>query len=192
VERSERPSSLVVPRFLFTEFLNRQDAKSAKKDFGDFFVLALWRLDGSTTRMQSIPIINEPVETSSRIEMVDVTQTIEKRVRGKKVHDGLVIVHNPHTTAAITINENADPDVQHDLLKKLATLVPKSENYYQHGEGNSDAHVKTAMVGNSVTVLIEKGKLVLGRWQGIFFCEFDGPRRRELNIKIISLDSGVV
>jgi secondary thiamine-phosphate synthase enzyme len=132
-----------------------------------------------------IPIIYETVETSSRVQMIEVTSRIEKLIRQKNVRDGFVIIHNPHTTAAVTINENADPDVQHDLLKKLSELVPKNENYYQHGEGNSDAHVKTALVGNSVTVLIENGKLVLGRWQGIFFCEFDGPRSRQLNVKII-------
>lgn len=120
--------------------------------------------------------------------MIDVTQRIETLVYQKNVRDGFVIIHNPHTTAAVTINENADPDVQHDLLKKLDALVPKNENFYQHAEGNSDSHVKTALVGNSVTVLIQNGKLVLGRWQGIFFCEFDGPRQRQLNVKIVGLE----
>jgi secondary thiamine-phosphate synthase enzyme len=138
--------------------------------------------------MKRIAIINETVETSTRVQMIDVTSRIEKLVREKNVRDGFVIIHNPHTTAAITINENADPDVQHDLLRKLAALVPKNESYYQHAEGNSDSHVKTALVGNSVTVLIENGKLVLGRWQGIFFCEFDGPRERQLNVKIVGLE----
>jgi secondary thiamine-phosphate synthase enzyme len=86
----------------------------------------------------------------------------------------------------VTINENYDPDVKHDLLKKLDTLVPTHESYYQHDEGNSDSHVKVAMVGNSATVLIEKGELVLGRWQGIYFCEFDGPRGREMFIKLVA------
>jgi secondary thiamine-phosphate synthase enzyme len=135
--------------------------------------------------VKRIGIINETVETSARVQMIDVTSRVEKLVREKNVRDGFVIIQNPHTTAAITINENADPDVQHDLLKKLAALVPKNESYYQHGEGNSDSHVKTALVGNSVTVLIENGKLVLGRWQGIFFCEFDGPRERQLKVKLV-------
>jgi secondary thiamine-phosphate synthase enzyme len=93
----------------------------------------------------------------------------------------------PHTTAAVTINENADPDVKHDMLRKLETLVPKQESYYRHGEGNSDSHVKASLVGNSVTVLIEEGQLVLSRWQGIYFCEFDGPRAREMHIRAVSL-----
>jgi len=93
-----------------------------------------------------------------------------------------------HATAAVTINENADPDVKHDLLQKLETMIPKHEAYYQHGEGNSDSHVKTSLVGNSVTVLIERGKLVLGTWQGIQFCEFDGPRTRNYQVKLVSFD----
>ena len=100
--------------------------------------------------------------------------------------EGMLIVYVPHTTAAVTINENADPDVKHDMLKKLETLIPKDEPYYQHGEGNSDSHVKTSLVGNSVTVLIERGRLVLGRWQGVYFCEFDGPREREMMVKLVS------
>ncbi len=88
----------------------------------------------------------------------------------------------------MTINENADPDVRHDVLRKLEELIPKSERYYRHGEGNSDAHVKTSLVGNSAMVLIENGKLVLGRWQGIYFCEFDGPREREMIVKLVRTD----
>jgi len=97
----------------------------------------------------------------------------------------MVVAFVPHTTAGITINENADPDVKSDMLQKLSTLVPKHEPYYEHGEGNSDSHVKTALVGNSVTVLVEDGRLVLGTWQGVYFCEFDGPRQRELLIKVV-------
>ena len=96
-----------------------------------------------------------------------------------------MIVYIPHTTAAVTINENYDADVKHDLLAKLAALIPKSEQYYQHDEGNSDSHLKTALVGNSATILIENGKLVLGRWQGVYFCEFDGPRDRDVIVKIV-------
>jgi secondary thiamine-phosphate synthase enzyme len=92
------------------------------------------------------------------------------------------------TTAAVTINENADPDVKSDMLRKLETLVPKHEPYYRHSEGNSDSHVKTSLVGNSVTVLIENGQLVLGRWQGIWFCEFDGPRQRQMHVKLVSFE----
>jgi len=118
--------------------------------------------------------------------MIDVTRLIEKFVESEKVIDGMVIVYVPHTTAAVTINENADPDVKSDMLQKLATLVPKHESYYRHGEGNSDSHVKTSLVGNSITVLIERGSLVLGQWQGIYFCEFDGPRQREMHIKLVA------
>jgi secondary thiamine-phosphate synthase enzyme len=123
------------------------------------------------------------VQTDQRSQMIDVTRLVAAEVADRKIQTGMAIVYVPHTTAAVTINENADPDVQHDLLTKLQTLIPKSEPYYEHGEGNSDSHVKTALVGSSVTVLIERGRLVLGQWQGIFFCEFDGPRRRSLIVQ---------
>ncbi|MDB5300902.1 MAG: hypothetical protein JWO87_2565 [Phycisphaerales bacterium] len=138
--------------------------------------------------MHPIPLINQTVKTRSRGEMIDVTDRVRQTVAEAGVHDGMVIVYVPHTTAAATINENADPDVKHDMLRKLEELVPKSEPYYQHGEGNSDSHVKTSLVGNSVTVLIEGGRLVLGTWQGIYFCEFDGPRQRTMHVKIVSFD----
>ena len=135
--------------------------------------------------MQSHPLVSEKVNTKKRNEIVDVTDVVRRLVKTKNVCDGMAIVYIPHTTAAVTINENYDPDVKHDLLKKLETLVPKEEMYYQHDEGNSDSHVKVAMVGSSATVLIERGELVLGRWQGIYFCEFDGPRERELYVKLL-------
>jgi secondary thiamine-phosphate synthase enzyme len=135
--------------------------------------------------MQSHPIVKEPVPTRERSQIVDVTDAVRRIVRQKRVTDGMAIVYIPHTTAAITINENYDPDVKHDLLKKLESLVPKDESYYQHDEGNSDSHLKTAMLGNSATILIEQGDLVLGRWQGVYFCEFDGPREREMFVKVI-------
>jgi secondary thiamine-phosphate synthase enzyme len=135
--------------------------------------------------MQSHPLVTEPVKTRQRSEIVDVTDAVRRIVRQKRVTDGMAIVFIPHTTAAVTINENYDPDVKSDLLKKLETLIPKHESYYQHDEGNSDSHVKTAFVGNSATVLIENGELVLGRWQGIYFCEFDGPRQREMYVKLV-------
>ena len=135
--------------------------------------------------MQSYPLATETVRTSQRSQIVDITDVVRRLVRQKSVRDGMAIIYVPHTTAAVTINENYDPDVKHDLLKKLETLVPKEEKYYQHDEGNSDSHVKVAMVGNSATVIIERGELVLGRWQGIYFCEFDGPREREVMVKIV-------
>jgi secondary thiamine-phosphate synthase enzyme len=138
--------------------------------------------------MQNYPIATQSLSTTSRSQMIEITAQVQKLVSQNNVQDGLVIVCVPHTTAAITINENADPDVKHDLLQKLETLIPKSEPYYQHGEGNSDSHVKTSLTGNSVTVLVERGKLVLGTWQGIQFCEFDGPRTRSYQVKIVSFD----
>lgn len=138
--------------------------------------------------MKPLAIHTQIVRTAHRNEMVDVTGAVDRLVRDLRVNDGLAIVYVPHTTAAVTINENADPDVKRDLLHKLSTLIPKHESFYQHDEGNSDSHVKTSLVGNSVSVLIESGRLVLGRWQGIYFCEFDGPRQREMHIKIVSFD----
>src|SRR4051794_5621979 len=135
--------------------------------------------------MQSHPLLTEPVTTKERSQIVDVTDVIRRIVRTKRISEGMAVIYVPHTTAAVTINENYDPDVKHDLLKKLETLVPKQESYYQHDEGNSDSHVKVALVGSSATVLIERGDLVLGRWQGVYFCEFDGPRERELYVKLV-------
>ena len=127
------------------------------------------------------------ISTHARSEMLDVTDRVQHLISSSGVVNGMAIVYVPHTTAAVTINENADPDVKHDMLKKLETLIPKSESYYRHDEGNSDSHVKTSLVGNSVMVLIEQGRLILGRWQGIYFCEFDGPRHREMIVKIVAL-----
>jgi secondary thiamine-phosphate synthase enzyme len=138
--------------------------------------------------MRNFPIETLLLETRSRAQMLEVTEYIQRLVRQNKVQNGMAIVCVPHTTAAITINENADPDVKHDLLRKLEALIPKQESYYRHGEGNSDSHVKTSLVGNSVTVLIEGGRLVLGTWQGVQFCEFDGPRQRKYLVKIVSFD----
>jgi secondary thiamine-phosphate synthase enzyme len=137
--------------------------------------------------MQPLPIISQTVETTTRTEMIDVTDQIQKLIRQVLLQDGFLIVQVPHTTAGITINEHADPDVKHDILRKLDALVPQMEAYYQHDEGNSDAHVKTSFIGNSVTLLVESGRLVLGRWQGVFLCEFDGPRERRMNVKMVNL-----
>jgi secondary thiamine-phosphate synthase enzyme len=135
--------------------------------------------------MQRQPMITQSIKTRQRNEMIDVTDRVQQAVRDRGVNDGIVIVFIPHTTAGVTINENADPDVKHDLIKKLESLIPKHESYYQHGEGNSDSHLKMQLTGNSATVIIEDGKLVLGTWQGIYFCEFDGPRSREMHIEIL-------
>jgi secondary thiamine-phosphate synthase enzyme len=140
--------------------------------------------------MQSLPLQTLNVRTSQRSEMVDVTDRVMKLVRANNMLEGMVLVYVPHTTAAVTINENADPDVRHDMLKKLGEMIPKDESYYLHVEGNSDSHVKTSLVGNTVTVLVERGRLVLGRWQGIYFCEFDGPRDREMMVKLVKFGPG--
>jgi secondary thiamine-phosphate synthase enzyme len=140
--------------------------------------------------MQNHRIVKESVRTKERSQMIDITDKVSRAVDEMKIRNGLAIVFVPHTTAAITINENADPDVKHDLLRKLSEMIPKSESYYRHNEGNSDSHVKTSLVGNSVMVLIENGKLVLGTWQGIQFCEFDGPRERDVIIKLAGFSAG--
>jgi secondary thiamine-phosphate synthase enzyme len=137
--------------------------------------------------MRTFPLANEMVQTRSRAEIIDLTDRVQRIVSRCGVIEGFLIVYCPHTTAGITINENADPDVKQDLLAKLEKLIPQIETYYQHDEGNSDAHVKTALVGNSATVLIEHGRLFLGRWQGVYFCEFDGPRERRVVIKVVDL-----
>ena len=138
--------------------------------------------------MRALSLHTETVKTSARSQMINVTDRVERVVASAQVRDGMAIVFVPHTTAAVTINENADPDVKSDMLKKLETLIPKDEPYYQHNEGNSDSHVKTSLVGNSVLVLIENGQLVLGTWQAIYFCEFDGPRTREMHVKLVRFD----
>ncbi|PIO04037.1 hypothetical protein COT48_02470 [Candidatus Woesearchaeota archaeon CG08_land_8_20_14_0_20_47_9] len=123
------------------------------------------------------------VRTSKRNEFIDITRQVEQAVQG--VREGVVTVFVPHTTAAVTINENADPSVVSDILGKLAQLVPEQDNY-SHAEGNSDAHIKSSLLGSSLTVIVKDGKLMLGTWQGIYLCEFDGPRTRRV---IISLQS---
>lgn len=127
----------------------------------------------------------QTISTSSRNQMIDLTDRLRKLVTQAKINDGMLIVYVPHTTAGVTINENADPDVKHDMLLKLSQMIPKDQAGYEHAEGNSDSHVKTALVGNSVTVLIENGQLQLGRWQGVYFCEFDGPRERQMYFKAV-------
>ncbi|HEY4695492.1 MAG TPA: secondary thiamine-phosphate synthase enzyme YjbQ [Candidatus Hydromicrobium sp.] len=124
------------------------------------------------------------VKTSSRIEMVDITERITGFITRHNIGSGLCCLFVPHTTAGITINENADFTVQLDINSKLSELIPAGENY-SHLEGNSDSHVKSTVVGSSLSVIIDRGRLVLGTWQGIYFCEFDGPRNRNLYIKLI-------
>ena len=124
------------------------------------------------------------VQSQQTNEMIEVTDHVQQEIAASGVTDGIVHLFTPHTTAAITINENADPDVTHDILKILNRMVPL-EGGYRHAEGNSAAHVKSSMFGCSETIPLENGQLALGIWQGIYFCEFDGPRRRQLQIRIL-------
>jgi secondary thiamine-phosphate synthase enzyme len=121
------------------------------------------------------------IRTSTRNELVDVTERVVELTRELGVTDGAVLVSSPHTTAGITINEGYDPDVAGDLLRRLERLAPHGEDD-RHDEGNSDSHLKVALIGSSQLVPVENGELALGRWQRIFFCEFDGPRTRELRV----------
>ncbi len=123
------------------------------------------------------------VSTSNKNEFIEITKKIQRILQEENVKEGKLTLYVPHTTAAVTVNENADPDVKRDMIQAFNRMVPEHENY-DHMEGNSPAHVKASILGMSETLLVHKGKLFLGRWQGIFFCEFDGPRTRKLAIKI--------
>jgi len=125
------------------------------------------------------------IRTSSRVDFVDITSQVQAAVAESRTKDGVVVVYVPHTTCGITINEHADPDVVRDIQYQLTNLVPYQKGY-RHMEGNADSHIKTSMVGSSETVIIEDGRLVLGTWQGIFLCEFDGPRSRKVYLKILT------
>jgi len=124
------------------------------------------------------------INTKHRNQMIDITSQVGSLVAQSGITNGDVIVYCPHTTAAITINENADPSVPHDILLTLAELVPHHRPGYRHSEGNSDAHCKSSLVGCSRQILVKDGIVVLGTWQGIFFCEFDGPRSRRAIVQI--------
>jgi len=123
------------------------------------------------------------IRTQTRCEMIDITERVAERVRESGIREGLCRVFIPHTTAAVTINENADPDVPQDILAALERIVPLS-CHYRHTEGNSAAHIKASLFGVSQTVFIEEGSLVLGTWQSLFFCEFDGPRTRKVLVRL--------
>jgi secondary thiamine-phosphate synthase enzyme len=125
------------------------------------------------------------VKSSRRTQMIDVTVAVQKAVTASGVSGGVCYVYVPHTTAAVMINECADPDVTRDVESVLEKLVPV-DGAFRHAEGNSDSHMKSILVGASQTIFVDEGKLVLGRWQGIFFCEFDGPRTRELRVKVVA------
>ncbi len=123
------------------------------------------------------------VKTSSRTDMTDITPMVQEEVSNRGVQDGICIVYVPHTTAGITINEGADPAVCQDIMAKLNEMVPRDAGY-RHREGNSDSHIKASLMGSSVSLLVEKGRLVLGTWQKVYFCEFDGPRSRKVYVKV--------
>lgn len=124
------------------------------------------------------------VATHAQTELIDITAELERAIRSEHVHDGLCLVYVPHTTAAVTINEGADPAVKADILMALNQIVPW-EDAYRHLEGNSPAHIKASIIGPSQVVAIEKGRLVLGTWQKVFFCEFDGPRTRKIQVRTL-------
>ena len=125
------------------------------------------------------------VKTSSRTEMVNIDRLVMEAIRDSGVSEGTCVVFIPHTTAAVTINENADPDVRRDIIMELNKLIPFSDGY-AHMEGNSAAHIKTTLTGSSETVIISGGRPLLGTWQSVFFCEFDGPRNRKVWISVQS------
>ena len=128
--------------------------------------------------------ISFDVRTGSRDQMLDITSHVARAVEDSQIGDGTVTVYVPHTTAGVTINENADPDVVHDVLAALGEAVPWRQGFYRHGEGNSAAHVKSSLVGCSTTVPITGGRMTLGTWQAVFFCEFDGPRTRRVIVTV--------
>jgi len=124
------------------------------------------------------------VKTNSRTEMIDITSKIQNIINETDIKDGICYLYVPHTTAAITINEGADPSVKKDILQSLNNLIPQDAGY-SHIEGNADSHIKTTLINPCIFVFIKEGKLQIGRWQSIFFCEFDGPRQREVIVKIV-------
>jgi secondary thiamine-phosphate synthase enzyme len=125
------------------------------------------------------------IRTTKRNEFIDITDQVRAVLRCRGTRQGLCVVYCPHTTAAVTINENADPDVVHDVLAWMGRTIAQRQADFRHGEGNSDAHIKSSLVGASATLLVEQNDLVLGRWQGVYFCEFDGPRTRTVHVQVM-------
>jgi secondary thiamine-phosphate synthase enzyme len=149
-------------------------------------LVALVALDDRRFRSYHYPLIERfAVNTHSRVELVDITDQVREVIRKSGAGSGICVVYVPHTTAAVTVNENADPSVGMDINSVLSRLIPERGDY-RHEEGNSDAHAKAALVGSSATVLVDNGGPVLGTWQGVFLCEFDGPRKRNVLVKTIS------
>lgn len=129
------------------------------------------------------------VSSSKRVEVIDVTSRVNGLLRRIGIKEGICLLYVPHTTAGIFINENYDPSVKEDILGWLSKQVPPHANY-SHTEGNADAHIKSTLVGNNVSLIVEEGRVVLGQWQGIFFAEFDGPRRRSIWVQVIEKSKG--
>ena len=125
------------------------------------------------------------IKTAKRAELIDITSQVQSAAAESKIKEGICFVFCPHTTAGLTINENADPSVQRDIVSTLGKLIPENAGY-AHSEGNSDGHIKSALFGSSLTIFLENGELALGTWQGIYFCESDGPRSREVWVRIIN------
>jgi secondary thiamine-phosphate synthase enzyme len=125
------------------------------------------------------------IDTRQRVELLEITAQVRAAIRSSGIDEGVAVVFTPHTTAAVTINENADPDVAHDLTAALNKLVPFDDRY-RHAEGNSAAHVKSSLVGASETLIVTAGAPLLGTWQGVWFCEFDGPRHRQVHVKVLA------
>lgn len=124
------------------------------------------------------------VRSATREEMIDITTQVRAAIKRSGVGDGICCVYCPHTTAGVTIQENSDPDVKADMVGQLSRMVPKNAPF-RHGEGNSDAHIKSSVVGAATTLIVEDGKPLLGTWQAVFFCEFDGPRERQVRVKVL-------
>lgn len=125
------------------------------------------------------------INTPSQEALIDITSELNSILQSSGIEAGLMVIYVPHTTAGITINENADPSVRHDILADLDRLAPRSQPYYRHSEGNSAAHLKASLLGSSVQVLFDQGRLALGTWQGIYLAEFDGPRSRKVLVELI-------
>ncbi|MCG9479710.1 MAG: secondary thiamine-phosphate synthase enzyme YjbQ [Actinomycetia bacterium] len=125
------------------------------------------------------------IKTSSRVELIDITEEVRKLVEEENIQNGLACLFVPHTTAGVTINEAADPSVNSDIIQKMNSLIPVNDGY-RHGEGNSDSHIKCSLFGPQLNIIIDNSQLVLGTWQGVYFAEFDGPRNRKLYIKLMT------
>ena len=126
------------------------------------------------------------IRTRERSQLLDITRLVEEVLAETGMREGVVVLQSMHTTAALTINENADPDVVRDMVAKIGGIVPHQESFYRHAEGNSDSHLKTSLFGPSLTVIVSSGELVLGTWQGIYLCEWDGPRERKVAVQMLA------